>query len=176
MNIFEIILLSITICIDSFILCLLTKINKKRYYFLIPFIFTMFQCLFLYLGYFLGDLLETIISNNYKYIIFIIFSFMGLKLMVDTISNKGKDEIILTNFSLVMLQSISTSFDSLFLGMPLALNNINQITLLITLSISTFTICLLALLIRKKVNNKYDDIINIIGSIILFFFAFKGIL
>ena len=101
---------------------------------------------------------------------------MGLKLMVDTISNKGKDEIILTNFSLVMLQSISTSFDSLFLGMPLALNNINQITLLITLSISTFTICLLALLIRKKVNNKYDDIINIIGSIILFFFAFKGIL
>lgn len=176
MNIFEIILLSITICIDSFILCLLTKTNKKRYYFLIPFIFTMFQCLFLYLGYFLGDLLETIISSNYKYIIFIIFSFMGLKLMIDTISNKGKDEIVLTNFSLIMLQAVSTSFDSLFLGMPFALNNINQIALLITLSITTFIICLLALLIRKKVNNKYDDIINIIGSLILFFFAFESLI
>ena len=173
MHIFEIILLSITICIDSFILCLVTKTNKKRYYFLIPFIFTIFQCLFLYLGYFLGDILQTIINNNYKYIIFLIFSFMGLKLIVDTIINKGKDEIHLSSFSLIIIQAITTSFDSLFLGFPLALNNINQTLLLITLSITTFTICLLALLIRKRVNKKYDDIINVIGSIILFFFAFK---
>lgn len=176
MNIFEIILLSTTICIDSFILCLLTKINKKRYYFLIPLIFTIFQCLFLYSGYFLGNLLETIIINNYQYIIFLIFSFMGLKLMIDTISNKGKDEIVLTSFSLVIIQAVSTSFDSLFLGMPLALNNIDQMFLITILGITTFTVCLIALLIRKKVNNKYDDIINIIGSIILFFFAFESLL
>lgn len=176
MKIFEIILLSITICIDSFILCLLTKINKKRYYFLIPFIFSLFQCLFLYFGYFIGDSLEAIILNNYKYIIFIIFSFMGLKLLIDTLISKGKDEVQLSSFSLILLQAISTSFDSLFLGFPLALNNINQILLLITLSITTFSICFIALLIRKRVNNKYDDIINVIGSIILFFFAFKSLL
>ena len=176
MNIFEIILLSITICIDSFILCLLTKCSKKRHYLLIPLFFSLFQCSFLFIGYQVGNLLENSLQSHIKYIIFLTFSIMALKLMLDTIINKGKNEIALSSLKIIFIQSIITSFDSLFLGLPLALNDINQIILLITLSTTTFSVCLLALLIRKKVNNKYDDIINIIGSLILFFFAFKSIL
>ena len=176
MNIFEIVLLSITICIDSFILCLLTKCYKKRYYLLIPLSFATFQCLFLYTGHALGNFLQSSLNNYMKYITFLIFAFMGLKLTIDTIINKGKNEVTLSSPKTVFIQSIITSFDSLFLGMPIAFSNAHYINLLMIIGIITFTLCLLALIIRKRVNNKYDDIINVIGSIILFFFAFKSLL
>lgn len=176
MNIFEIVLLSITICIDSFILCLLTKCSKKKHYLLIPLSFSLFQCLFLFTGYVFGNLLENSLQKYVKYIIFLIFSIMGLKLMLDTILNKGKIEISLSSLKTIFIQSIITSFDSLFLGMPIAFNDIPPYLLTTIIGTTTFILCIIALLTRKKVNNKYDDIINIIGSIILFIFAFKSLI
>jgi len=176
MNIFHLILLSITICIDSFILCLLTKCKKKIYFFFIPFTFALFQVLFLYIGYILGSFLELYLKNYLKYIVFLIFSFMGLKLIIDAFINKNKEQEILDSISKIVIQGIITSCDSLFLGMPLAFNSNEYLIFLLIIGISTFFICFIALCFRNKINNKYDDKINMLGAIILFFFAFKSLI
>ena len=176
MNIFNTFLLSITICIDSFILCFLTKPKKKKHLFIIPIIFSLVQTLFLYIGYTFASLLEFYLCNYLKYIVFLIFSFMGLKLIIDTFINKDKEEPPLNSFKNIFMQAIFTSCDSLFLGMPLAFNNNNFLLFLFVIGILTFLICLIALCTRKKCTNQIDDKINLIGAIILFFFAFKSLL
>ena len=176
MNITSVILLSLTICIDSFILCLLSKTKKKRHLFLIPFIFSFSQILFLYIGYSLGSFIEIYLKDYLKYIVFFIFSFMSLKLIIDTFVSKDKEEDSLNSLTSITIQAILTSFDSLFLGMPLAFNSSKYHIFILILGITTFFICLLALLLRNKLSNKYEEKINLIGAIILLFFAFKSII
>ena len=69
-----------------------------------------------------------------------------------------------------------TSFDSLFLGLPLAFKTENYFILLLIIGLTTLLMCVLGLLIRKKAPNTLDDKISIIGSIVLFIFAFKSLL
>lgn len=177
MFILNTIILSLTICIDSFILCFLTRPANKKEFFIIPFFFALFQTLFLYIGYLFGSFLELYLTNYIKYIVFLTYSFMALKLIVDTFINKSKEvQPPLNSFKSIIVQAIFTSCDSLFLGMPLSFNNNNFIISLFIISSLTFTICFIALCIRKKCTTQIDDKINLIGAIILFFFAFKSLL
>lgn len=176
MNIFNLFLLSLTICIDSFLLCLLTKTKKKTHLVLIPTLFSIFQIGFIYLGFCFGDFLEKYIVDYLKYIVFLVFSFMAIKLLIDAIVNKSIEKEPLTSLKPIFISSILTSFDSLFLGMPLAFNNVNCLIFITIIGSVTFIVCSLALLLRRKLVNNLNDIINLLGAIILFFFAFHSLL
>ena len=176
MFIIKTIILSLTICIDSFILCLLSKTKKKRYLLFIPFIFSFTQTLFLYLGYSLGSFIEVYLKDYLRYIVFFIFSFMALKLIVDTFLTKDKETDSLTSLTSITIQAVLTSFDSLFLGIPFAFNSSKYFLFILILGITTFLACLFALLLRNKISITNKDKINLISSIILLFFAFKSIL
>lgn len=176
MFIINVIILSLTTCFDSFFICFLHKTSKKYNYFLIPITFSLFQSLFLLLGYFLGDFMENYFQNYIKYIIFIIFSSMALRLIVDVLINKGKEQTHSFSFKDIFLLSIITSCDSLFLGVPLAFSTNSYITLIVVVSSTTFLVCLLGLLLRSKLRKNYYEPIQFIGAIILFIFAFKTLL
>lgn len=176
MSITSTIILSLTICIDSFLLCLLAKTNKKRDYIYIPLIFSIFQTIFLLTGYLIGEYIENFLQVYLKYIIFLIFCFMATKILVDSLINKNKETNCCFTLKNTVISACLTSFDSLFLGLPLAFNSENYFNLLIIMGLATFIMCLLGLLLRKKAPNTLDDKTSIIGSIILFIFAFKSLL
>ena len=177
MSLIDIIILSLTICIDSSLLCLFITCKKKIKYLLIPLIFSIMQVLFLLIGYSLGDLLENYLLSYLKYIIFIVFSFMGSKLLIDTLKEKdGEDKNVNDSLKVIIIQACFTSCDSLFLGLPVAFTNTNYLLFLTIVFSLTFVLCFISLFLRKKINNKHDDTINIIGAIILFFFAFKSLI
>lgn len=176
MHTLEILLLSLTICIDSFIICLLTKITKRFYYFLIPIIFTLFQATFLYIGYFFGNFLEIYIKDYLKYISFFIFAFMGLKIIVETLANKGKDHENTTTLKYIFTQSFLSNIDSLFATIPVALKTNSIMSFLIISSITTLAICTTSLLLKNKMEEKHNDKISILGAIALFFLALKNLI
>ena len=176
MSITNTFILAFTICIDSFLLCLLTKNNKKSNYIFIPLIFSIFQTIFLLIGYLFGDYIENFLQVYLKYIIFLIFSFMAIKMLIDTIINKSTEIDCCLTLKDTIIRALLTSLDSLFLGFPLAFNTENYFILLIIIGLTTFLMCTLGLLIRKKASNDVSDKISIIGSIILFIFAFKSLL
>ena len=176
MILINLIILTLTICIDSFLLCLLSKNKRKRDYLLIPLIFSFFQTSFLLTGYFFGNFIEESLRQHIKYVIFIIFSTMGLKLVIDTLINKGKEKTCQLTLKSTFLQAIITSFDSIFLGIPFAFKDISIITLISTTSVTTITACLLGLLLMNKIKESYEDKISIIGAITLFIFAFKSLI
>lgn len=170
------IILTLTICIDSFILCFMSKNKSKASYFYIPLIFSFFQTSFLLIGYLCGDVIEIHLQNHLKYVIFLIFSSMGLKLIIDTLMNKGKEKTCYFTLKSIFLQAIITSFDSIFLGLPFAFKNISILSLIIVISSTTLLASLLGLILRNKTNDSYDDKISICGAIILFIFAFKSLI
>ena len=131
---------------------------------------------FLLAGYFLGDFLENHLKEYSKYIIFIIFSSMSLKLIIDTLINKGKEKTCYFALKDITLQAIMTSLDSLFLGIPLSFNSNTYLNLIVITGISTFIVCLFGLLIAKKITSISEDKINLLGAIILFIFAFKSLI
>ncbi len=177
MSLIDIIILSLTICIDSSLLCLFITCKNKIKYLLIPLIFSIMQVLFLLTGFSLGDLLENYLLSYLKYIIFIVFSFMGSKLLIDTLKEKdGEDKNVNDSLKVIIIQACFTSCDSLFLGLPVAFTNTNYLLFLTIVFSLTFVLCFISLFLRKKINNKHDDTINIIGAIILFFFAFKSLI
>jgi len=175
MNIIYVILLSLTICIDSFILCLLTKCSKKLNIFLIPFIFTIFQISFIYIGYNLGNILEKNLENYINHFMFLVFSFMGLKTIINIFISENKKEPF-NSLKAVIIQATLTSFDSLFLGIPFAFSNDKYLLFISIVAICTFSSCFIALIAQKKANSKLEEKINLIGAIILFFFAFKSLI
>ena len=101
---------------------------------------------------------------------------MGLKLVVDTLLNKGKEKTCQLTLKSTFLQAIITSFDSIFLGIPFAFKDISIITLISITSVTTITACLLGLLLMNKIKESYEDKISIIGAITLFIFAFKSLI
>lgn len=176
MFIINTIILSLTICIDSFLLCLFNKSCKKKDCFFIPLIFSFFQVSFLLVGYFIGDFIEIYLVNYIKYIIFIIFSSMAVKLIIDALVIKGEE--INCNFSIkyIALQALISSFDSLFLGLPFAFNCNSYLILSTIVAITTFIVCLLGLLLKNKIKSTHEDKISLIGALILFIFAFKSLI
>lgn len=175
MPIINLIILSIIMSIDSFILCFISEPKNKFHYFLIPLIFSFFQYLFLILGYFLGNFIEEYLQSYLKYTIFIIFSSMAIKLIIDALISKGQEKNTNTSLLLTIFQAFTTSIDSLFLALPLAFLNINHHTLSIIVFSTTFIACLLGIFLRHKIKNN-DDKISLVGAIILFIFAFKSLI
>lgn len=176
MFIINIIILSLTTCIDSFLVCFFKNNKKKSDYFFIPATFSIFQSIFLLSGYFLGDFMENYFQNYLKYIIFIIFSSMSIRLIVDVFINKEKKQKHNFSFKEIFLLSIITSCDSLFLGVPLSFKTNSYIVLILVVSLTTFTVCLLGLILKNNLKREYDETIQIIGSIVLFIFAFKSLI
>ena len=104
------------------------------------------------------------------------FSFMAIKILIDSLTSKSKEDIRCLNFRTVLTQASLSRIDSLFLGLPLAFNTNNNFLLILISGIATYIICFVGLLLGKKFSAIADDKINIIGSLILFFFAFKSLL
>ena len=176
MGITSTIILSLTTCIDSFILCLLNKNKTKLNYLITPFIFAFFQITFMLTGYFLGDFIEEHLHNHLKHFTFIIFSAMAIKLILDILINKGKEKTCCFAIKDIILQALTASFDSLFLGLPLAFKSNTYIIFILIIGLTTFFICFLGLLLRNKFKNNFEEKIGLIGAIVLFMFAFKNLI
>ena len=99
-----------------------------------------------------------------------------IKLILDILINKGKEKTCYFALKDITLQAIMTSLDSLFLGIPLSFNSNTYLNLIVITGISTFIVCLLGLLIAKKITSISEDKINLLGAIILFIFAFKSLI
>lgn len=176
MSLLETFILSSITCIDSFVFCLLIPIKKKKYYFLYPFIFTLFQYLFLFVGLCVGSIIKDSLINYLKYIIFIIFSFMAMKLLIDTLINTEYTKLSITPaFIHILMQAISTSVDSLFLAIPISFLTTDFTCSILFISALTFSTCFLSLFLQRKLKSS-RNFFNITGAAILFIFAFKTLI
>lgn len=94
--------------------------------------------------------------------------FLGIKMIVEGV--KGEEEEVKTNlsFGALMVQGIATSIDALSVGFTIAdLDWFPALVESLIICAVTFILCMIALVIGKKVGNKIGGKATIVGGIIL---------
>ena len=178
MGLTETLFLSLSLALDAFAVSLSTgaliKTRTWRDYFRIPFHFGLFQFLMPVFGWYLGSTIEPLIAEIDHWIAFLMLAIIGGKMIKAAFS---KEKELQTSdpsrgISLVIL-SIATSIDALAVGFSLALLRYDIWFPSVLIGIITAVLSLLGLLAGNRLGNKFGNIVEVCGGVILILIGFK---
>ena len=188
MSLVSVLLTSFALSMDAFAVSItkgMTMKNiTKKIAFKIAFFFGLFQGGMPLIGWLLGISFEKYIKTFDHWIALILLSFLGIKMIYESIKENKKDEVamdleinglrqktstvdIKTKDLLVL--SVATSIDALAVGVSFAFLNISIIEVVTSIAIITFLVCFTGVLIGKKIGPILKNYAEIIGGIILIF-------
>lgn len=104
------------------------------------------------------------------WIALILLLYIGIKMLIVGIKHKKDENNSVNQFTIgfLLLQGLATSIDALSVGFSIAeYNFIMAFTCAIIISIVTFVICILGLILGKTVGSKFSNKAEIFGGIIL---------
>ena len=169
---FVVVLVGISLSMDAFSLSLLygtNGINQKSQLFL-SFIVGIFHFFMPILGLRLGNILISNISFNLNYIVGIIFSIIGVEMIISSIRDK-KAEIIDSLIGYLMF-GFSVSIDSFTTGIGLNIIYNNYYIVAFVFMVCSFLFTYMGLKLGNVLNIKFGNISNLVGAIILIILGF----
>ncbi len=173
MGFFSVILTGFALSMDAFAVSITKGITLKKVNLSIAikiaFFFGLFQAVMPLIGWLFGMNFELYIRSIDHWIAVILLSFLGIKMIIETINSDDDNEansIYLDNKELIIL-SIATSIDALAVGVTFAFLNIDIIPICISIGVITFIVCFIGVIIGKKIGSVLKDSAQIIGGIIL---------
>lgn len=188
MSLVSVLLTSFALSMDAFAVSItkgMTMKNiTKKIAFKIAFFFGLFQGGMPLIGWLLGISFEKYIKTFDHWIALILLSFLGVKMIYESIKENKKDEVAMDleinglnqNTSTVdiktkdlLVLSVATSIDALAVGVSFAFLNISIIEVVTSIAIITFLVCFTGVLIGKKIGPILKNYAEIIGGIILIF-------
>ena len=166
-KLFTMFLVGVSLSMDTFSLslCYGTLNLNNRKTILLSLIVGIFHFFMPIMGFTIGNLIINNLVIDGKYLILLIFSVIGVDMLVEAF--KEKEKTMLTNFIGILLFAFSVSIDSFSTGIGLKLmtNNIIGSLIIFTLTSSIFTY--FGVKLGKVLNTKFGRISNIAGGIIL---------
>ena len=132
---------------------------KWRKILLISGMFGLFQGMMPTLGYLavtvfsliLGEGFAKIFTYFVPYLALIILSYLGIKLIIDSIKNKDEEKKSSITFAVIIVQAVATSIDALSVGVVLSdLIMFEALMSFLIIGFLTFGICVLAVNVGKK--------------------------
>ncbi len=177
MKIFELVFLALGLSVDAFTVSLSKGLSSTKSVSKTAIVcalwFSIFQIIFPIIGYFCGTIFEEYISDFDHWIIFAVFMFLGINLIKEAFDN-GKEKIKNDlGFKSMFLLSLATSIDSLAVGVTLSFVGANIFLSLILISLCTFIVTILGVVVGHKFGKKYKIQATITGGIILILLGFE---
>jgi len=172
MGFFSIFLTGFALSMDAFAVSITKGITLKKINLSIAikiaFFFGLFQAIMPLIGWLFGMNFELYIRSIDHWIAVILLSFLGIKMILDAISDDTKNDTTtyLNNKELIVL-SIATSIDALAIGVTFAFLNIDIVPICISIGIITFLVCFIGVLIGKKIGSLFKNYAQIVGGVIL---------
>lgn len=155
---------------------------KWRKILLISGMFGLFQGMMPTLGYLavtvfsliLGEGFAKIFTYFVPYLALIILSYLGIKLIIDSIKNKDEEKKSSITFAVIIVQAVATSIDALSVGVVLSdLIMFEALMSFLIIGFLTFGICVLAVNVGKKFGTLFSSKAGIIGGSILILIGFE---
>ena len=182
MGFFSVILTGFALSMDAFAVSITKGITLKKVNLSIAikiaFFFGLFQAVMPLIGWLFGMNFELYIRSIDHWIAVILLSFLGIKMIIETINSDDDNEansIYLDNKELIIL-SIATSIDALAVGVTFAFLNVNIISSISIIGIITFIISFLGVLIGNKFGYFFKNKAQIFGGFILIITGLKILL
>lgn len=172
----NIILIAISLSMDAFSLSLAygTLNLEKKYIKKLSLIVGIYHFFMPLIGHKIGNILLKMVPIKPNLIVFIVLTFIGIEMLLD--SFKNEEEIKIMTLKELLLFGLAVSLDSFSVGLGLdAISKKHLITLTI-FSITSLTFTYIGLILGKKINNKVGKISTIIGGIVLIIIGITYIL
>lgn len=175
------ILLGIGLAMDAFSVSMANGLNepdmKKGRMSLIAGIYAFFQFAMPLLGWICVHTIVVYFKTFEKFIpwiALILLLYIGSKMLIEGIiegrkkDSEDKPEIKKLGFGTLIIQGIATSIDALSVGFTISdYGTIMALTASLIIAVVTFGICIVGLLIGKKVGTKLSNKASILGGVIL---------
>lgn len=145
---------------------------------LMAFYFGLFQAAMPFIGYYAGSVFSDMIQAVDHWVVLIILSVLGIKMIVESVKSKDNKEVkiqrhnILTN-KFLLIQALATSIDAFALGISFAIIKVDILLSVLVIGITTFILCFLSFFIGKKFGSLFQNKAEIFGGLILIFIGLK---
>lgn len=183
MDFLSILMIGVGLSMDAFAVALAKGMNIKegiwKKAIKIGIFFGVFQAVMPLIGWWAGTYFEAYIKSFDHWIAFILLSIIGGKMIYESIKerrsdNSSDDEAAITleddedlsNKNLTIL-AIATSIDALAVGVSFAFLNVNIVSAVIIIGITTLVLCVIAVILGKQLGKVFQNYAEIIGGIIL---------
>ncbi len=133
-----------------------------------------FQAIMPLVGFLAGSTITGFISAVDHWIVFGILSFIGGKMIYESIKlEKNRKRVDYRQVSVLLILAITTSIDALAVGFGFAFLKLSIITPLIIIGAVTFIVSMIGVLIGKVFGYLFENKIEIIGGLLLIGIAIK---
>ncbi len=178
MSYFEIIILAIALSIDacvvSFTYALKFRESHIKNSLSLSLCTGFFQAIMPVFGYYLTNFVKVYIEPYSKLIVFLIFTYLGIKFILE--SNQSKENITATiNFKTLFLIGIATSIDAFSAGITLSLFGNKILGPIILIGLITFADANLGYFAGLKLKKLPSKLLEISGGILLILLGIKAL-
>lgn len=180
MNNIEIFIIGVSLAMDAFAVAIckglsFRKLNIKNCT-TIGIYFGIFQGLMPLIGFVLGLSFQEIITKIDHWVAFILLSVIGTNMIKDSFLSDKENLNQNINFKAMFPLALATSIDALAIGITFAFLKVNILFAITVISITTFFISVIGVIIGNKVGNKFEKRAEFIGGLILVIMGLKILL
>ena len=177
MNLLEIIIIAIGLSMDAFAVSITLGLSANKLktvqYFIPGIYFGFFQALMPFAGFFAGTLFADKIQAFEHWIVFALLAFIGGKMIKDSFSKEEEPEKNSFSFLKMLLLAIATSIDALAVGVTFAFFEMNILTAITIIGLTTFFISTAGVKIGSIFGTRYKSKAVLSGGIVLVLLGVK---
>ncbi len=179
MTIWEILLLGVGLSMDAIAVSITNALCMPRIraggVLRVAGAFGVFQGIMPILGYYAASLFADLIRDVDHWIALILLLFLGGKMIVEAVraAKEPTDCAVVLSTRTLLLQALATSIDALAVGISFAMLSVNVYLASGTIALTTFALCVLAMLLARFVGEKLGRRAGIVGGVILIAIGIK---
>jgi len=172
MDITSIVLIAFGLAMDAFAVSITSGITIKQLkinsVMKIALFFGFFQAIMPIVGWLAGLSLRNFISEIDHWIAFGLLSFIGCKMIYESITIQSSEkEINPLNVYVLLVLSVATSIDALAVGLSFAILKISIVTPVVIIGTITFALSFLGVFIGNRIGHFFENKIEIAGGLLL---------
>lgn len=181
MSIFSIFMIAVGLSMDAFAVSLARAMTIKkqdllRYALILGLSFGFFQGFMPFIGWWAGSYFQEFIVSIDHWIAFILLALIGGNMIKEAFQNEDEEEEERkTSLTLktILILSIATSIDAFAVGISFAFLQVNILSAVLLIGITTFVICFIGVFIGNRLGNLLGKYAEILGGGILILIGLK---
>ena len=172
MDMLSIVIIAVGLAMDAFAVSVTSGITIKRLHInhalRIALFFGLFQAIMPIIGWLAGLSLRDYISAVDHWIAFGLLSFIGCKMIYESVTVQSSEkEIDPLNVYVLLVLSVATSIDALAVGVSFAFLKVSIVTPVIIIGTITFMLSYLGVYIGDRIGHFFESKIEIAGGLLL---------
>jgi len=180
MGFLELLFLAIGLSMDAFAVSVckglaMKKVTPKQMV-LVGAWFGVFQALMPTIGYLLGSAFQQYIAAIDHWVAFLLLSLIGGNMVREALSKGEEPADASLSFRTMLVLAVATSIDALAIGITFAFLNVNLLSSVLLIGLTTFLLSVVGVKLGSLFGNRYQAKAELAGGVILILLGVKILL